>query len=174
MPDSTISLLRDLIAIDSVNPSLVPGANGENEIGGAIATKLHTGGLDVQIQQVAPGRANVVGVLDGKQKGRSLMLCGHMDTVGVAGMAGLLYGRGNPGPRFLDFTGGVKPHLLSKVDNHLGAQTTVHYRPSTEDYLRDAVDRRVRQCRRRSARQFLESRCRRRRRTDRHEDRCGA
>ena len=56
MADTTITLLRDLIAIDSMNPSLVPGASGENEIGGAIATKLHSGGLDVQIQQVAPGR----------------------------------------------------------------------------------------------------------------------
>lgn len=32
MPDPTIDLLRNLIAIDSVNPSLAPGAVGETEI----------------------------------------------------------------------------------------------------------------------------------------------
>ena len=38
---------------------------------------------------------------------------------------------------FLDLTGGVKPGLLTTVDNHIGARTTIHYRPSTEDFLRD-------------------------------------
>ena len=104
MPDSTINLLRDLIAIDSVNPSLVPGAAGESEIANAIAAKLLEGGMDVDIQEVAAGRPNVIGLLEGKQKGRCLMLCGHMDTVGVTGMEapfdpvqkdGRIYGRGS-------------------------------------------------------------------------------
>src|SRR3989441_1610608 len=86
MPDSTINLLRDLIAIDSVNPSLVPGAAGEKEIAAAIAAKLGSGAMGVQIQEVVPGRSNVIGVLDSKREGRSLMFCGHMDTVGVAGV----------------------------------------------------------------------------------------
>src|SRR5881275_2089293 len=60
-------------------------------------------GLDVQSQQVAPGRPNTIGVLEGRRRGRTLMFCGHVDTVGVAGMAqpftpversGRLYGRG--------------------------------------------------------------------------------
>ena len=86
MSDSAIQLLRDLIAIDSVNPSLVPGAEGESQIARAIAHLLQAGGLDVEVQEVTPGRMNVIGVLQGKQKGRSLMFCGHMDTVGVIGM----------------------------------------------------------------------------------------
>ncbi|MDE3156068.1 MAG: M20/M25/M40 family metallo-hydrolase, partial [Acidobacteriota bacterium] len=103
MPDSTIQLLRDLVAIDSVNPSLVPGAAGEQAIAEAIAAALRTAGLDVEVTEAAPGRPNVVGVLEGRAPGRSLMLCGHMDTVGVAGMTapfdpverdGRLYGRG--------------------------------------------------------------------------------
>ena len=58
------------------------------------------------------------------------------------GMAGLLYtrpadGSSASGWRFLDFTGGVKPYLLAGMDNHLGAATTVTYRPSTAEYLRD-------------------------------------
>ena len=68
-------------------------------------------GLDVTIEMVAPGRPNVVGVLDGKAPGRTLMFCGHTDTVGVAGMRdpfvpierdGRLYGRGSQ-----DMKGGV-------------------------------------------------------------------
>src|SRR5262249_44480881 len=38
---------------------------------------------------------------------------------------------------FLDFTGGVKPHLLNEMDNHMGALTRVQYEPSTRFYLED-------------------------------------
>ena len=102
--DSVISLLRDLVAIDSVNPSLVPGAVGEREIASAIAEHMRRIGLDVQMQEAAPGRPNVIGVIEGRAQGRSLMFCGHIDTVGVAGMDGpfdprigsdRLYGRGS-------------------------------------------------------------------------------
>jgi acetylornithine deacetylase len=109
--DPVISLLRDLVSIDSVNPSLVPGAAGEGEIAAAIAAHLRQIGMDVQVEEVAPGRPNVVGVLEARSPGRSLMLCGHLDTVGVDGMAapfdpveknGRLYGRGAQ-----DMKGGV-------------------------------------------------------------------
>jgi acetylornithine deacetylase len=102
--DPAIRLLRELVAIDSVNPSLVPGAAGEAQIADAIATHMRALGLDVELQEAAPGRPNVIGVLEGRTKGRSLMLCGHVDTVGVDGMAspfdpierdGRLYGRGS-------------------------------------------------------------------------------
>lgn len=58
------------------------------------------------------------------------------------GMAGVLFSRaadgsGRPHLRFLDFAGGVKPHLLTVMDNHLGATTQVTYAPSTQEYLRD-------------------------------------
>jgi acetylornithine deacetylase len=101
--DATIRLLADLVAIDSVNPSLVSGGAGERVIAGRIADELRSAGLDVEVAEAAPGRPNVVGILNGRSMGRSLMLCGHMDTVGVAGMAapfdpvirdGRLYGRG--------------------------------------------------------------------------------
>ena len=109
--DPVIRLLRDLVAIDSVNPTLVPGAAGEAQIGRAIADEMRGFGLDVEIEEVVPGRPNVVGVLEGRSKGRTLMFCGHTDTVGVAGMErpfspvekdGRLYGRGAQ-----DMKGGV-------------------------------------------------------------------
>jgi acetylornithine deacetylase len=109
--DPAIRLLRDLVAINSVNPTLVPGAPGEREIAGLVANKLRSSGLDVAIESVAEGRPNVVGVLEGRTRGRTLMFCGHTDTVGVAGMTdpftpserdGRLYGRGAQ-----DMKGGV-------------------------------------------------------------------
>jgi acetylornithine deacetylase len=100
---SLLSLLSDLVAIPSVNPSLVPGAPGEGAIADAIAAALRRAGLDVVVDDALPGRPNVVGVLEGRAPGRSLMFCGHTDTVGVEGMEapftpvvrdGRLYGRG--------------------------------------------------------------------------------
>jgi acetylornithine deacetylase len=108
---STLALLRDLVSIDSVNPSLVPGARGEAEVARRIAAELMSIGLHVDITEVAPGRPNVVGILEGRAPGRALMLCGHIDTVGVAGMEkpfepierdGRLYARGAQ-----DMKGGV-------------------------------------------------------------------
>jgi acetylornithine deacetylase len=102
--DPVISLLQRLVSIDSVNPSLVPGAAGEQAIAESIAEHMRRIGLDVQLQEVAKGRPNVIGVLEGRQQGRSLMFCGHVDTVGVEGMdapfdpqirSGRLYGRGS-------------------------------------------------------------------------------
>jgi acetylornithine deacetylase len=101
--DSVIRLLRDLVAINSVNPTLVPGAPGERAIADLIAHELTHSGLDVSVEPIADGRPNVVGVLHGRAEGPTLMFCGHTDTVGVAGMDdpftprerdGRLYGRG--------------------------------------------------------------------------------
>ena len=101
--DPAIRLLRELVAINSVNPTLVPGAPGEAAIAEAIVAEMTRIGLDVHTQRVAPARPNTIGILEGRRKGRTLMFCGHVDTVGVAGMAepftpvergGRLYGRG--------------------------------------------------------------------------------
>jgi acetylornithine deacetylase len=109
--DPCISLLRDLVSIDSVNPSLVPGARGEGQMAAAVAAHMQRLGFDVQVEEVSPGRPNVVGVLEGRTTGPSLMFCGHVDTVGVEGMSapfdpvernGRLYGRGSQ-----DMKGGV-------------------------------------------------------------------
>jgi acetylornithine deacetylase/succinyl-diaminopimelate desuccinylase family protein len=109
--DPAVALLRDLVAIDSVNPSLVPGAKGEQKAAEAVAAHMREMGLEVTLREVAPGRPNVIGVLDSGAPGRSLMFCGHIDTVGVEGMSapfepriadGRLYGRGSQ-----DMKGGV-------------------------------------------------------------------
>jgi acetylornithine deacetylase len=110
-----VTLLRDLVAIDSVNPSLVPGAAGEFAMARRVADEMRASGLTVEIHEAAPGRPNVVGTLEGRAPGRALMFCGHTDTVGVAGMArpfepdlrdGRLYARGAQ-----DMKGGVAAML---------------------------------------------------------------
>jgi acetylornithine deacetylase len=89
----------------------VPGAAGEGQIADAIEAHLRALGLDVVRQETVRGRPNVIGVLDGGEPGRTLMFCGHIDTVGVEGMSSpftpvvrdnKLYGRGAQ-----DMKGGV-------------------------------------------------------------------
>jgi hypothetical protein len=41
--------------------------------------------------------------------------------------------------RYIDLMGSQKPHLLTKVVNNLGAETEIHYLPSTYFYLRDKM-----------------------------------
>lgn len=83
MPDEVIELLRDLIAIESVNLSLVADGKGEEEITAAIVEEMRAGGMDVGVSEAAPNRPNMVGVIEGRRPGRTLMLCGHVHTVGV-------------------------------------------------------------------------------------------
>ena len=110
-------LLHDLVAIDSVNPDLTPGAVGEAGMAEYVANWLIQAGLDVEIEDVAPGRPNVVGIARGTGGGRSLLFNAHMDTVGVAGMAQphtpvvdgkRLYGRGA-----YDMKGGLAAALVA-------------------------------------------------------------
>jgi acetylornithine deacetylase len=98
-----IPILRDLVAANSVNPALVPGAPGEAAAAEIAAAAMTAAGLDVVVEEAAPGRPNVVGVLEGRAPGPSMVFCGHLDTVGVEGMRdpfvprienGRLYGRG--------------------------------------------------------------------------------
>jgi len=98
-----LQLTRELVAIDSVNPTLVPGAAGEGVIADWLANYLRRAGFDVELDEVAPGRPNVIAMAERSGAGPTRMLCGHTDTVGVEGMTapftpalhdGRLYGRG--------------------------------------------------------------------------------
>lgn len=113
----TIALLADLARIDSINPDLIPGASGEGEIAAFIAQWATRAGLEAIVQEVAPGRANVIVIARGSGGGKSLMLNGHIDVVGLAGMedpfgarieGNKMYGRG-----VYDMKAGVAASLMT-------------------------------------------------------------
>jgi acetylornithine deacetylase len=84
--DDTVELLSKLVAIDSVNPSLVPGGAGEREIAAFVAAWARDAGLELQVLEATPGRPSVIARARGTGRGRSLLLCGHLDTVTIEGM----------------------------------------------------------------------------------------
>lgn len=98
-----VALTRALVGIDSRNPSLVPGGPGEGECAGFLASVLREWGYRVEVAEVADGRPNVIARIGSGT--RSILLNGHLDTVGIAGMThspfacadsnGRLYGRGS-------------------------------------------------------------------------------
>jgi acetylornithine deacetylase/succinyl-diaminopimelate desuccinylase family protein len=97
------NLVADLVAIDSINPDLVSGGTGEGAIARFIADWLTAAGLEVRLDEIRPGRPNVIAIARGTGGGRTLMFNGHLDTVGVGGMTNphqpvikgdRLYGRG--------------------------------------------------------------------------------
>jgi acetylornithine deacetylase len=82
-----IELTSRLVAIDSVNPALVPGGAGEGEIARFVAGWARDAGLRADVLETTPGRPSVVVRAAGADGGRTLLLCAHLDTVGVEGMA---------------------------------------------------------------------------------------
>lgn len=96
-------LICRLVAIESVNPDLVPTGAGETAIAAFVAGWLRDAGCEVTVVEPLTGRPSVVGVVRGSGGGRSLMLNAHMDTVGAGGMTepfnpavrdGRVHGRG--------------------------------------------------------------------------------
>ncbi len=119
MSDDPIELLKRLVAIDSVNPDLVPGGAGEKAIGDFCGAWLGERGFEVHRLEEHPGRPSIVGVAKGSGGGRSLMFNGHYDTVTLAGYDGdpltpnvdadgKLYGRGS-----FDMKGGVAAMMVA-------------------------------------------------------------
>jgi acetylornithine deacetylase len=117
MPDvavprgDAVALTRALVAVDSRNPVIAPGGPGEGAVASLLAQVLGDWGFDVELQEVAPGRPNVI-ARTGRRGGRALMFNGHLDVVGTDGMAhspfdasmrdGRIYGRGSA-----DMKGGI-------------------------------------------------------------------
>jgi acetylornithine deacetylase len=118
VPSSLAELTAALVAIDSVNPALVPGGAGEREIASFAADWCLAHGFEVET--LGDERPTVVATKPGSGGGRSLLLNGHLDTVGVAGMEApfapriegdRLYGRGS-----YDMKGALAAILLAASD----------------------------------------------------------
>jgi len=101
--EDVLDLVGRLVAIDSVNPSLVPGSAGEAEIAAFVAGWAGEAGLAAEMIEETPDRPSVI-VRGGRRAGgRTLLLCAHLDTVGLDAVADpltvrvdgdRLYGRG--------------------------------------------------------------------------------
>lgn len=83
-----LPLLQSLIGIASVNPQLDPEAGGEADIAAFCSEWLTARGFTVERLEPVYGRPSIVGILRGTGGGPSLMLNGHLDTVGVATYVG--------------------------------------------------------------------------------------
>ncbi len=102
----TEKLLRDLIALPSVNPAFLPLNDpraGEGRVADFLAVTAARAGLDVHFQKVLPGRSNVLATLSPPGKvNRRLLLAPHLDTVNAVSEKqfiprsahGRIYGRG--------------------------------------------------------------------------------
>ncbi|MEW6510930.1 MAG: M20 family metallopeptidase [Bacteroidota bacterium] len=105
--DPLVGLLADLVAIPSMNPMGRARAGAEYSeaaLAGHVADYLRRHAIDVELQEVAPGRPNVIAHIDAGAA-KTLLLEAHLDTVYADGMSfppftpavrdGRLYGRGS-------------------------------------------------------------------------------
>ena len=129
-------LLRDLVAIDSVNSTLVPGARGEAAASEFLLEFLRGQGIDAEVYEAAPGRPNVVALIGAPLKSPApprpaLAILAHIDTVGAGDMpdpftpaerGGCLYGRGA-----LDIKSGVAAMCAAAIS--LVRERTIFSRP---------------------------------------------
>jgi acetylornithine deacetylase len=126
-------LLSDLVAIPSMNPmgrGRIGKEYSEQTVAEFIAGVMRKASIDTELQQVSPGRPNVVGIVSaGAQE--TLMLEAHLDTVFADSMLidpfdprvrdGKLYGRGA-----CDTKGSVAA-FLQAVINSLNAAKSMRY-----------------------------------------------
>ena len=115
--EEAVALLSELVGIESVNSGLVPGGEGEGRIVEHLRARLDRSGFSTTVVTPTghPGRPSLVAVPTGPPDrppdGPTVVLNGHLDTVGVAGMTDpftprvdgeQMYGRGAA-----DMKGGV-------------------------------------------------------------------
>jgi acetylornithine deacetylase/succinyl-diaminopimelate desuccinylase-like protein len=102
-----VKLLRELIALPSVNPAFLPPHHalaGEGRVSDFLAATAAAAGLDIHFQKVQQGRANLMATLSPAGKARQrILLAPHLDTVNIVSdkqlvpqrTNGRIYGRGS-------------------------------------------------------------------------------
>jgi len=103
MEEQLIQNLKDLVAINSVNPGLSTQGQGEMEIAQFIHNHFAQLNIETQIHTIIEDRCNTTALIEGNNPENILLLNGHIDTVGIEGMhnpfklkiqGDRLYGRG--------------------------------------------------------------------------------
>lgn len=104
---TVIALTQKLVQIESVFRN--DGNGNEQEVANYVAEYLRSLnlGIEVHMEEVAPGRPNVIGIIDSKKPGKTLLFEGHTDVVtegnrdawaydpfGAEIITGRMYGRG--------------------------------------------------------------------------------
>lgn len=119
LESEVVALLVELVGIDSVNPSLVAGAAGEENIVERLGSRLARSGFTTTVIRPDghPERPSLVAVGPGPTDAPAVILNGHLDTVGVDGMpepftsrieGNRLYGRGAA-----DMKGGIAAMVVA-------------------------------------------------------------
>src|ERR1043166_2600391 len=134
-PTTPLEIAQALVRIPSVNPNYDPTSPAERDVAQWIQSWGDEHGFETQTQPVLDGRANVILRFRNGADHPHLMLNGHMDTVGVAGMTippfggevrdGRLWGRGSAdmkGPVACMLTAA---HQLSQQRATVGGTVTV-------------------------------------------------
>lgn len=104
--EEVLQLTQNLVRIESVYRPEVEGGN-ETKVALYVANYLREIGIEVHIEEVVPGRPNVIGIVDSGRPGKTLLFEGHTDVVtegdrnaweydpfGAEIVNGRVYGRG--------------------------------------------------------------------------------
>lgn len=84
--EGLIRFVQDLVRIDSVFDPDVEGAD-ESRVTDFVTNFLSREGFEVHLEEVVPGRINVIAFLRGSEQGKTLLLEGHQDVVSVGDRA---------------------------------------------------------------------------------------
>lgn len=130
--------LSDLIRINSINPEW--SGPGESKVADYVKHFFETARIETWLEEILPGRPNVMARLPGQNPNRRLVLEVHTDTVSVADMTippfepairdGRIYGRGS-----CDVKAGLAAMMHAVRDIHLSGQ-----RPPCEVIFAAVVD----------------------------------
>lgn len=82
--DDAATLVSELVRIESVTPWLIPDGSGERDVADFMVSWLADLPVKVQLDEIEPGRVNLVARLAGSGGGPTLCLNAHSDTVGYA------------------------------------------------------------------------------------------